>query len=227
MNRIDLGNVLVALVRRDLKIVYRRRSELANPILFYLIVISMFPLGLSPASEQLREIAPGVIWVAALLATLLALEVLFRSDYEDGSLEQMILSPHPVSMLAFAKVGVHWLATGLPLLVVTPLLALLMQLDSNTTKTLLLSLLIGTPTLSLIGAVGVALTVGLQRSSLLLTLVILPLYVPVLIFGANAVQAAASGLSAIGQIYALSAMLALAVVLAPLATAAALRASLS
>ena len=227
MNRIDLGNVLVALVRRDLKIVYRRRSELANPILFYLIVISMFPLGLSPASEQLREIAPGVIWVAALLATLLALEVLFRSDYEDGSLEQMILSPHPVSMLAFAKVGVHWLATGLPLLVVTPLLALLMQLDSNTTKTLLLSLLIGTPTLSLIGAVGVALTVGLQRSSLLLTLVILPLYVPVLIFGTNAVQAAASGLSAIGQIYALSAMLALAVVLAPLATAAALRASLS
>jgi heme exporter protein B len=210
-----------------LKLVFRRRSELANPILFYLIVISLFPLGVGPASEQLREIAPGIIWIAALLATLLALDALFRSDYEDGSLEQLILSPHPVSVLAFAKVGVHWLVTGLPLLIVTPLLALLMQLDSTTTKTLLLSLLIGTPTLSLIGAVGVALTVGLQRGGLLLTLVVLPLYVPVLIFGAEAVRAAASGLPAIGQLYALGAILALAMVLTPLATAAALRVSLN
>jgi heme exporter protein B len=184
-------------------------------------------MGVGPAPEQLRNIGPGVIWVASLLATLLALEALFRSDYEDGSLEQITLSPHPVSVLAFAKVAVHWLITGLPLLIVSPLLALLMQMDSSTMKTLFFSLLLGTPTLSLIGAVAAALTVGLKRGGLLLTLLVLPLYVPVLIFGTSAVHSAAHGLAVAGQFYALGALLALSIVLAPIAIAAALRASLN
>ena len=227
MRRIGLGTALLALTQRDLTLAYRRRGELANPILFFVIVTSLFPMGGGPAPEQLRNIGPGVIWVASLLATLLALEALFRSDYEDGSLEQITLSPHPVSVLAFAKVAVHWLITGLPLLIVSPLLALLMQMDSSTMKTLFFSLLLGTPTLSLIGAVAAALTVGLKRGGLLLTLLVLPLYVPVLIFGTSAVHSAAHGLAVAGQFYALGALLALSIVLAPIAIAAALRASLN
>lgn len=227
MRRIGLGTALLALTQRDLTLAYRRRGELANPILFFVIVTSLFPMGVGPAPEQLRNIGPGVIWVASLLATLLALEALFRSDYEDGSLEQITLSAHPVSVLAFAKVAVHWLITGLPLLIVSPLLALLMQMDSSTMKTLFFSLLLGTPTLSLIGAVAAALTVGLKRGGLLLTLLVLPLYVPVLIFGTSAVHSAAHGLAVAGQFYALGALLALSIVLAPIAIAAALRASLN
>ena len=227
MRRIGLGTALLALTQRDLTLAYRRRGELANPILFFVIVTSLFPMGVGPAPEQLRNIGPGVIWVASLLATLLALEALFRSDYEDGSLEQITLSPHPVSVLAFAKVAVHWLITGLPLLIVSPLLALLMQMDSSTMKTLFFSLLLGTPTLSLIGAVAAALTVGLKRGGLLLTLLVLPLYVPVLIFGTSAGHSAAHGLAVAGQVYALGALLALSIVLAPIAIAAALRASLN
>ena len=227
MSHIGLGTALLALTQRDLTLAYRRRGELANPILFFVIVTSLFPMGVGPAPEQLRNIGPGVIWVASLLATLLALEALFRSDYEDGSLEQITLSPHPVSVLAFAKVAVHWLITGLPLLIVSPLLALLMQMDSSTMKTLFFSLLLGTPTLSLIGAVAAALTVGLKRGGLLLTLLVLPLYVPVLIFGTSAVHSAAHGLAVAGQFYALGALLALSIVLAPIAIAAALRASLN
>ena len=222
-----MGTALLALTQRDLTLAYRRRGELANPILFFVIVTSLFPMSDGPAPEQLRNIGPGVIWVASLLATLLALEALFRSDYEDGSLEQITLSPHPVSVLAFAKVAVHWLITGLPLLIVSPLLALLMQMDSSTMKTLFFSLLLGTPTLSLIGAVAAALTVGLKRGGLLLTLLVLPLYVPVLIFGTSAVHSAAHGLAVAGQFYALGALLALSIVLAPIAIAAALRASLN
>ena len=227
MRRIGLGTALLALTQRDLTLAYRRRGELANPILFFVIVTSLFPMGVGPAPEQLRNIGPGVIWVASLLATLLALEALFRSDYEDGSLEQITLSPHPVSVLAFAKVAVHWLITGLPLLIVSPLLALLMKMDNSTMKTLFFSLLLGTPTLSLIGAVAAALTVGLKRGGLLLTLLVLPLYVPVLIFGTSAVHSAAHGLAVAGQFYALGALLALSIVLAPIAIAAALRASLN
>ena len=227
MSRIGLGTALLALAQRDLTLAYRRRGELANPILFFVFVTSLFPMGVGPAPEQLRNIGPGVIWVASLLATLLALEALFRSDYEDGSLEQITLSPHPVSVLAFAKVAVHWLITGLPLLIVSPLLALLMQMDSSTMKTLFFSLLLGTPTLSLIGAVAAALTVGLKRGGLLLTLLVLPLYVPTLIFGTSAVHSAAHGLAVAGQFYALGALLALSIVLAPIAIAAALRASLN
>ena len=193
MSNTTLGTALLALIERDLKLAYRHRGALAYPLLFFVIVISLFPLAVGSTPEVLRNIGPGVIWVAALLATLLGLETLFRSDYEDGSLEQIILSPHSNLALVFAKVAAHWLLTGLPLLIISPLLAFMMHMDAPTLKILCLSLLLGTPTLSLIGAVGVALTVSLQRSGLLLTLLVLPLYVPVLIFGANAVHSAANG----------------------------------
>jgi heme exporter protein B len=227
MNNTGLGTALLALIQRDLKLAYRHRGALVYPLLFFVIVTSLFPLAVGSMPEVLRNIGPGVIWVASLLATLLGLETLFRSDYEDGSLEQVILSPHSISALVFAKVAAHWLLTGLPLLVISPLLAFMMHMDASTLKTLCLSLLLGTPTLSLIGAVGVALTVSLQRSGLLLTLLVLPLYVPVLIFGANAVHSAANGLAVLGQLYMLGAMLALAIVLVPITIVAALRSSLN
>ena len=221
MSNTGLGNALLALMQRDLKLAYRHRGALAYPLLFFVIVTSLFPLAVGSTPDMLGNIGPGVIWVASLL------ETLFRSDYEDGSLEQIILSPHSISVLVFAKVAAHWLLTGLPLLIISPLLAFMMHMDASTLKTLCLSLLLGTPTLSLIGAVGVALTVSLQRGGLLLTLLVLPLYVPVLIFGANAVHSAANGLAILGQLYMLGAMLALSIVLVPIAIAAALRASLN
>ena len=227
MSNTTLGTALLALIERDLKLAYRHRGALAYPLLFFVIVISLFPLAVGSTPEVLRNIGPGVIWVAALLATLLGLETLFRSDYEDGSLEQIILSPHSNSVLVFAKVAAHWLLTGLPLLIISPLFAFMMHMDAPTLKILYLSLLLGTPTLSLIGAVGVALTVSLQRSGLLLTLLVLPLYVPVLIFGANTVHSAANGLPVLGQLYMLGAMLSLSIVLVPIAITAALRASLN
>ena len=227
MSNTGLRTALLALVQRDLKLAYRHRGALAYPLLFFVIVTSLFPLAVGSTPEVLRNIGPGVIWVASLLATLLGLETLFRSDYEDGSLEQIILSPHSISVLVFVKVAGHWLLTGLPLLIISPLLAFMMHMDASTLKILCLSLLLGTATLSLIGAVGVALTVSLQRGGLLLTLLVLPLYVPVLIFGANAVHSAANGLAVLGQLYMLGAMLALSIVLIPIAIAAALRASLN
>jgi heme exporter protein B len=227
MSNTGLSTALLALIQRDLKLAYRHRGALAYPLLFFVIVTSLFPLAVGPSPEVLRTIGPGVIWVSSLLATLLGLETLFRSDYEDGSLEQIILSPHSIPALLFAKVVTHWLLAGLPLLILSPLLAFMMHIDVSTLKTLCLSLLLGTPTLSLIGAVGAALTVSLQRGGLLLTLLVLPLYVPVLIFGANAVHSAANGLAVLGQLYMLGAMLALSIVLVPIAIAAALRASLN
>ena len=206
---------------------YRRRSEIVNPLLFFIIVICLFPLGVTPESATLRTLAPGVVWVAALLAALISLDGLFRSDFEVGTLEQILLSPHPTSILMLAKICAHWVITGLPLILVAPLLAKLLYLPDQALGTLLLTLIIGTPVLSLVGAIGVALTVGLSRGGILVALLTLPLFVPVLIFGANAVNAAASGLEVAGQIYALCAMLALALTLAPLATATALRISLN
>ncbi len=214
-----------ALLRRDLTLAARHRGELANPLIFFLIVVSLFPLALGPDSATLRQIAPGVIWVAALLASLLSLEGLFRSDFDDGSLEQVLLSPHPTALLVSAKLLAHWLVTGLPLLLLSPLLGLLLQLPERALGTLLASLLLGTPVLSLVGSIGVALTVGLRRGGLLLSLLVLPLGVPVLIFAASAVNDAALGLEVGAQLLFLGAMLALAVTLAPLAVAAALRIS--
>ncbi len=222
-----LGNASLALVRRDVRLVIRHRSEIANPVLFFIIVVALFPFGVGSDPGQLALIGPGIIWVAALLATLLALEGLFRSDFEDGTLEQMALGLHPLSVLVLSKVFVHWCATGLPLLIATPLLGILLNMSVTTQMTLLAALALGTPTLSLIGAVGMALTVGVKRGGLLLTLLVLPLYIPVLIFGASVVLAAEAGLPTAGHFYALGAMAVLALSLAPLATGAALRISLN
>jgi len=216
-----------ALIRRDLTLVWRRRGDTLNPILFALIVTALFPLALGPEPDNLRRIAAGVVFVALLLAGLLALDTLFRGDYEDGSLEQLVLSPHPLALLLACKIAVHWLTTALPLLVVTPLLAEMLNLPHAIQPVLLAALALATPLLSLIGAVCVALTVGMRRSGMLLALLVLPLYVPVLIFGAGACNAAQAGLAFTAPLLWLGAGLVLALVLAPLACAAALKISLS
>lgn len=210
------------LTKRDLLLVLRHRSDAANPLLFFLMVASIFPLGIGPEADTLRQIAPGIVWIAALLATLLSLEAIFRSDFDDGSLEQLILSPHPLPVLVLAKTFAHWLATGLPLILLAPLLGLLFGISGWPLAILLFTLLLGTPALSLVGSIGVALTVGLRRGGLLLALLLLPLYVPILIFSAGAVEAAAQGLPVEGQLYLLSALLVLAATLSPIATSAAL-----
>jgi heme exporter protein B len=221
------GRAFVDLLRRDLLLAMRRRSELSNPMLFFIMVIVLFPLGVGAEPQLLEQMSAGVVWVAALLAALLTLDSIFRSDFEDGTLEQILIGAHPVPMLVLAKVIAHWLVTGLPLLLVAPVLATFLGMNPDAIGVLMLSLLLGTPVLSLIGSIGVALTVGLRRGGVILSLLVLPLYVPVLIFGAAAVDAAASGMPVTGQMYILAAFLALAVTLAPLAAAAALRISLS
>lgn len=213
--------------KRDLVLAYRRKSELVNPLIFFLIVASLFPIGVSPDPNFLSQLAPGLVWVAALLATLLSMESLFKSDYEDGSLEQLLLSPQPIFLVVLSKVAAHWLLSGLALTVVAPLLGVMLFLPAEGMPGLMLSLLLGTPTLSLIGAIGAALTVGLRRGGVLISLLVLPLYIPVLIFGSSAVQAAVTGLPLGGYLSLLGAMLALALVLAPIAAGAALRISVS
>jgi heme exporter protein B len=187
------------------------------------LVVTLFPLAVAPSAESLRVMAPGVIWVSALLSVLLSLDRLFKQDYEDGSLDQLMLSPNPLVILVLAKVCAHWLLTGLPLVLVAPLLGMFMYVPDEAIGALMLSLLLGTPVLSLVGAIGVSLTVAVNRGGVLLSLIILPLYIPVLIFGANAVDVASDGMSVRGQMLFLAAVLALAVSLAPLATAVALR----
>ena len=216
-----------ALLRRDLVLVWRRRGDALTPLLFALIVVALFPLAIGAQVDTLRHVAVGIVFVATLLAGLLALDTLFRGDYEDGSLEQLVLSPHPLSLLLACKIAVHWLTTALPLIAISPLLGELLFLDPALRTLLPLALLLTTPLLSLIGAVCVALTVGMQRSGMLLALLVLPLYVPVLIFGAGACNAAQTGLPFLAPLLWLAAGLVLALVLAPLACAAALRISIS
>ncbi|MGZ5049941.1 MAG: heme exporter protein CcmB [Methylobacter sp.] len=223
----SLSRAFFAVIRRDLVLAMRRRSEIANPLLFFVLVITLFPLGIGAQPHLLQAIAPGIIWVSALLAAMLSLDSLFRSDFDDGSLEQMLLSPHPTSVLVLAKIVAHWLVTGLPLLIVAPLLAVFLGLPNHALGILLLTLLLGTPVLSLIGAIGVALTVGLRRGGMILSLLVLPLYVPVLIFAGNAVQMASGGLPVDAQINILIAILLLALVLAPMPVAAALKMSIN
>jgi heme exporter protein B len=222
-----LTNAFFAIIRRDLVLALRRRSEIANPIFFFILVITLFPLGIGAQPKLLAAIAPGIIWVSALLATMLSLDSLFRSDFDDGSLEQIVLSSQPTSILVLAKVVAHWLITGLPLLVVAPLLAVFLGMPSHTLPVLLITLLLGTPVLSLIGAIGVALTIGLRRGGMILSLLVLPLYVPVLIFASNAVEMASTGLAVSPQLNILISMLCMALVLAPWPTAAALKMSMS
>lgn len=220
------GSAFVALIKRDLMLSYRHRNELLNPLLFFVIVVTLFPLGTSPEKELLRTMAPGVIWVAALLAAMLSLDSLFKADYEDGTLEQLLLSQHSNALLVLAKIFSHWLVTGVPIILLAPLLGLFMFLPAEGIKTLMLTLLLGTPILSLVGAIGMGLTLGLNRGGMLLSLLVLPLYIPVLIFSASAVDASLAGLEIKGQLYFLGALLALAVTLAPLATATALKISI-
>jgi len=212
---------------RDLRLVWRRRGDAAQPVLFAVMVVALFPLALGSEHEKLAQLAPGVLWVAVLLSGLLTLDSLYRSDAEDGSLEQMLMSPLPLAWLIAMRVLVQWATSALPLLLITPLLAQLLFLPGPLLMPLMLSLALGTPLLSLIGAVVAALTIGIRRSGMLLSVLALPLYVPVLVFGAGCVVAAAQGLPWIGAIYLLAAGLALALVLAPLAAAAALRIALT
>lgn len=223
----SLTSAFFAIIRRDLLLAFRRRAELANPLLFFVMVVTLFPLAVGAQPNLLQAMAPGVIWVAALLAALLSLDNLFRSDFEDGSLEQLLLSPHSLSILVLGKILAHWLVTGLPLLLVAPLLALFLGLPQAAMGTLWLTLILATPMLSLIGAIGVALTVGLRRGGMILSLLVLPLYIPVLIFASNAVDRAASGLPVTAQLNILLAMLILALVLVPLPTSAALKMSVN
>jgi heme exporter protein B len=211
------------LLLRDMRLALRSRHELANPLIFFVLVVTLFPLAVMPTPERLQEMAPGVIWVAALLSVLLSLDRLFKQDYEDGSLDQLMLSPNPLVILVLAKVAAHWLLTGLPLVIIAPLLGVFMALPAESLQVLIWSLLLGTPVLSLIGAIGVSLTVAVNRGGVLLSLIVLPLYIPVLIFGANAIDVASDGMSVRGQLYFLGAVLVLALSLAPLATAIALR----
>ena len=227
MSTLSLTSAFSLLLKRDLTLAYRRRAELVNPLLFFVLVTAMFPLGIGNDPKLIEAVGPGVIWVAALLAALLSLDAMFRSDYDDGALEQFMLSAHPVSILVLAKVLAHWLVTGLPLFIAAPLLAVMLNIPAEAIPTLMLTLVLGTPVLSLIGSVGVALTVGLRRGGVILSLLILPLYVPVLIFATDAVKTAIVGIPTTAQISILSAMLVGSLVLAPLATAASLRISLS
>ena len=216
-----------AQLERDLRLVWRRRGDAMQPILFAVMVIALFPLAIGSESPMLARIAPGVLWVAVLLAGLLTLDSLFRGDLEDGSLEQLLLSPVPLAWLIAMRVAVHWTVTSLPLLVLTPFFAELLQLPRNLLAPMMLSLALGTPLLSLIGAVVAALTVGIRRSGMLLAVLAIPLFLPVLVFGAGAVVAAAQGLPWMGAIYLLAAGLAACLVLAPLAAATALRIALT
>jgi len=216
-----------AIVSRDLRLGVRRRGELAQPLVFFAAVATLFPLALGPDPELLRRIAPGIVWVAALLAILLPMDRIFGPDFDDGTLEQLLLAPQPPAVLALAKVSAHWLVTGIPVLVVAPVIALVLRLPVDALPVLLASLALATPVLTLIGAIGVALTLGLRAGGPLLALLVLPMYVPVLIFATGAVERAASGASPAAPLYLLAALLVIAVVLAPLAIAAALRIALS
>lgn len=227
MSTPSLAAAAAAQLRRDLRLVWRRRGDALQPVLFAVMVISLFPLALGAEPALLGRVAPAVLWIAILLAGLLTLDALFRGDVDDGSLEQLLLSPVPLAWLILVRVLVHWAVTALPLLLLTPLFAELMFLPAGQLPPLMLSLVLGTPLLSLIGAMVAALTVGIRRSGMLLAVLALPLYVPVLVFGAGAVVAAAQGLPWIGAIYLLAAGLVLALVLAPLAAATALRIALS
>ena len=227
MSSATLPAALLALLLRDLRLAVRNRSEALAPLLFLVMVTTLFPLGLGPDPKQLALIAPGVVWVAALLASMLSLNHLFSSDYLDGTLEQMTMAPYPLPALVAVKVFAHWLASGLPLVLIGPILAIALNLPAQTIGVMFLSLLIGTPILSMVGAIGVALTVGLRRGGMFLSMLVLPLFIPVLIFATAAVVSAADGMSAASNLYFLGAMLVLALTLTPYAMAAALRISLS
>lgn len=217
---------LLCVIRRDLLLAFRRRSDVLTTLFFFIIVASLFPLGVGPEPGLLRTMAPGILWVAALLASMLALGRLFALDYADGTLEQMVLSAEPLTVIVMGKVIAHWLVSGFPLVLLAPVLAVQFDLPASSVGVLFFSLLLGTPVLSLIGSVGAALTLGVRGGGVLVSLLVLPLYVPVLIFGAGAVGAEASGVGATAHMLLLGGALAAAAALTPWATAAALRIAL-
>lgn len=216
-----------AMLFRDLQIAFRQRSEIMLPVIFFVVVVSLFPLAITPDPAVLRNIGPGIIWIAALLSILISLQSLFRSDFNDGSMEQILLSPYSGALLVLARIIAQWCITGLPLIIISPLLGLLLHLESHVIWVLFISLLLGIPYLNMVGAIGVALTIGLRQAGALLSLLVLPLYVPVLIFGSNAVVSAANQLPYNGQLLWLGALLVLATTLSPFVISFALRVSCS
>ena len=226
MKKLGLFGGMAALLRREVSVALRQKGEVLTPLVFFVVVASLFPLGVGPESALLLRMAPGVLWVSALLAAMLSLQRLFATDHADGSLEQMALSSTPLGLLVAAKALAHFLLSGLPLVLMAPVLGLQFGLESRSLGILMLTLLLGTPTLSLIGSIGAALTLGVRGAGVLLSLLILPLYIPVLIFGAGAVEADAAGLGVSGHLSLLAALLVLSVFFAPLATKTALRISL-
>ena len=219
--------VFICILSRDITLAMRRRTDVLTTLFFFVIVVSLFPLGIGSERELLRQLGPGVVWVAALLASMLALERLFAADYEDGTLEQMLLTGQPLSLLVLAKVVAHWLLTGLPLVIIAPLVAMQYHLSDNAVWIMAASLSVGTPILSLLGTIGAALTLGLRGGGILLSLLILPLYIPVLVYGSGAVAVSAIEITdTLPYFYLLGAFLLVALIFAPLASAAALRISL-
>jgi heme exporter protein B len=226
MKKLGLTSVMLAVLRREFSVALRQKGEVLTPLVFFVVIASLFPLGVGPESALLLRMAPGVLWVSALLAAMLSLQRLFATDYADGSLEQMALSSTPMGLLVVSKALSHFLLSGLPLVLMAPVLGLQFGLESRALGILMLTLLLGTPTLSLIGSIGAALTLGVRGAGVLLSLLILPLYIPVLIFGAGAVEADAAGLGFSGHLSLLAALLVLSVFFVPLATTTALRISL-
>jgi heme exporter protein B len=222
-----MWRVFYCVLSRDILLAMRRRTDVLTTLFFFVIVVSLFPLGVGTEKQILRILGPGVVWVAALLASMLALERLFAADYDDGTLEQMLMTPQPLALLVLAKVAAHWLLTGLPLVIIAPLIGLQYHLPDVAQAAMMLSLLLGTPVLSLIGAIGAALTLGLRGGGILLSLLILPLYIPVLVYGAGAVTVSAIDFADTQPYFALlGSFLLLGLVFAPLAAAAALRISM-
>ena len=227
MSELSLRTAFKATLHRDLLLSFRNRRELLNPLMFFTMAVSLFPLGITPDPDFLQKIASGVVWSCALLASLLSLDHMFKQDYEDGSLEQLLLTPHSLSVLVLTKIATHWLVSGLPLVLLSPLLAMMMALPEKAYGVLILTLLIGTPVLSLLGGVGAALTVGLKKGGLLLPLLVIPLCVPILIFGTGAVQAAINDMAYTAQLAYMGAFLLLGMVLIPPVAAASLKISVS
>jgi len=226
MTEVNLWLATRAMLRRDILLALRRKADVLTSLFFFLIAVSLFPLGVGPQMDTLRLIGPGVIWVAALLAAMLSLGRMFSDDYQDGTLEQLLLLPHPLSAMVLSKILAHWLLSGLPLVVFSPVLGMQLGLPSDAIVLLMITLLLGTPALSLIGAVGAALTLGVRGGGVLVSLLVLPLYIPILIFGAGAVEAQNAGLGIEAHLSILGAFLMLTLVFAPVSTAAALRISL-
>ena len=219
-------NIFIKTLKRDLKMALRNPSSFLNPLLFFVISISLFPIAISPESQTLSNIAPGIIWVTVMLSALLSLNTLFHFDYENGILEQMVISHHSLALILLAKTTAHWILTGLPIILLSPLIGTVLFLDYESILLLMLTLLIATPCLSLIGAIGASLIVGIKNSGMLLSLLVLPLYIPILIFGTSAVSQTQFNLPINGQIYFLSFMLVLSLITAPFISAYSLRISI-